>query len=424
MRVLGATVVGLVILAACGADPGPGPGAASDTTPAPVPDVRDSAGVRIVEYASLAGIDSTTWRLVLEDSVRIGRTGSAEGSAPYQFGRTMGALRVENGSVVVADHHSRELRLFSATGSFLQTVGGPGQGPGELMGLHGLYRTQGDSLVVAEGQRWTVFGPDGDFGFTRLVEPEGVAFPLVVGAFRDGTVLVQHQARTQSEAFPWGSERTGTVRYSRLHRDRGMINTFGEFPQSTALSVDGLTHPIAGRSQHTVFVYVGVHGGESARAVGDRFYWSSAGLREVRVFGLDGDLQMILRFAGLDGARRDQVAIGRYRDVEFDLPPEVEAHIRGRRAAVAPSAFSALLVDDLGNFWLRDQEFSTTDRSAPALWSVLDPQGLPVAALRMPYSWGHSGANHLTQIGRDFVLNHEWDDLFVDTYVLAPLERR
>jgi hypothetical protein len=424
MRTMGTTVACLLLVAACDASPGPGSEPPSEPISAPVPNVRDSAGIRIVEYASLSGIDSTAWRIVLEDSVRIGHTGSTEGAAAYQFGRAAGAFRLENGLVVVADGHSRELRLFSTTGSFYRTAGGPGQGPGELMGMYGLFRMQGDSLVVAEGQRWTVFDPEGDFALTRRVEPEGIGYPLVVGAFHDGTLLVRHQARGQDEAFAWGSERTGTVRYSRLDRDRGIINSFGEFPQPTALSAEGVTHPLAGRSQNTVFVRVGVLGGQSARAMGDRFYWSSKGLREIQVFGLDGDLKMLLRFPELEEALRDEVAIGRVQYVQYDLPPALEAHIRSRREAMAPSPFSAFLVDDLGNFWLRDQEFTTTDTSAPALWTVLDPQGLPLAALRMPYPWGQAGSNDLTQIGPDFILNHEWDEFLVDTYMMASLERR
>jgi hypothetical protein len=63
---------------------------------------------------------------------------------------------------------------WNADGSFLQSIGRPGQGPGELLGrgLPTLFTGPGDSVFVREGMRWLVFGPE--FAFGRLFVADGI----------------------------------------------------------------------------------------------------------------------------------------------------------------------------------------------------------------------------------------------------------
>ena len=72
-------------------------------------------------------------------------------------------LRLEDGTVVVADRGANELRLFDAAGGFIRSLGGPGEGPGEFQLLNEVW-TRGDTILVSDNiqSRISVFGRGGD----------------------------------------------------------------------------------------------------------------------------------------------------------------------------------------------------------------------------------------------------------------------
>lgn len=74
--------------------------------------------------------------------------GIREGEAVYQLDRASGSVRLDDGRVVVLDGGSSQLRFFDAQGTFLQSVGSTGEGPGEFRNPTRLRRTLGDSLQV------------------------------------------------------------------------------------------------------------------------------------------------------------------------------------------------------------------------------------------------------------------------------------
>src|SRR5687768_17068674 len=68
--------------------------------------VRDSAGVRIVESRRPAWGDERRWTVSSSPSVEIG---AVDGPAEEQLGQVRGAVRLPDGTVIVADGTSREL---------------------------------------------------------------------------------------------------------------------------------------------------------------------------------------------------------------------------------------------------------------------------------------------------------------------------
>jgi len=73
-------------------------------------------------------------------------------------GRIYSAARTQSGPGTVL--------AWNADGSFRATVGREGEGPGELSGrgLKRVYVGAGDSLIIRDVGRWSVFGPDLTFG--------------------------------------------------------------------------------------------------------------------------------------------------------------------------------------------------------------------------------------------------------------------
>jgi hypothetical protein len=106
---------------------------------------RDSAGITIVESFALAWGTGDGWHLLDKPTLRIG---AVEGDPPYLLLDVRSALRVADGTIVVANAGTEELRFFDASGRFLRTAGGQGGGPGEFMNLVWVYPYGGDSLVA------------------------------------------------------------------------------------------------------------------------------------------------------------------------------------------------------------------------------------------------------------------------------------
>jgi hypothetical protein len=88
----------------------------------------------------------------------------------HDFHQIRGAVRLEDGTIVVADGSSRELRFFSPSGSLVRVVGRRGGGPGEFEDMvSSLGRMSGDTLVVVcrAHRRITRFLDTGELVDTR-----------------------------------------------------------------------------------------------------------------------------------------------------------------------------------------------------------------------------------------------------------------
>lgn len=110
--------------------------------------VRDSAGVRWVVNHESGRADTVTWNVSNEPMLRIG---AVDGDIAYLFGGIRGATRLSDGTVVVLDGISHELRAYSPTGSHVWTAGGRGAGPGEFQAPLSLQSLAGDVLQIEDG---------------------------------------------------------------------------------------------------------------------------------------------------------------------------------------------------------------------------------------------------------------------------------
>ena len=96
------------------------------------------SGVRIetdtvgaVEYVRSYGV-TPEWTLEL-----VTRIGSLEGG-PAEFGRIRSVVADREGRIYVADNLANEVRVFTADGSYVSTIGRRGEGPGEFGDLYSL----------------------------------------------------------------------------------------------------------------------------------------------------------------------------------------------------------------------------------------------------------------------------------------------
>lgn len=123
-------------------------------------DLLPSGAVRITNPGEGTWSANNHWRLVPE--IVLGELGA---SREEQFARITGLQVGRDGQIYVLDGGLNELRIFSAEGQHLRTVGRPGEGPGEYRSANGLLWLDPDSLVVVDqrGDRFTVLDSDGQY---------------------------------------------------------------------------------------------------------------------------------------------------------------------------------------------------------------------------------------------------------------------
>jgi len=145
-RVPAALFVSLSLAATACADPG-------DAGPAVVVEtIGDTTVVRTLS-GSVWGAEAT---LVPEVSI-----GELDGSEEYLFGSIWSIAVDDDRNVHVFDEQAHHIRVFDATGAYVETLGGRGEGPGEFGRAEAIALLPDGRLVVRDpgNQRVQVFGP-------------------------------------------------------------------------------------------------------------------------------------------------------------------------------------------------------------------------------------------------------------------------
>lgn len=83
--------------------------------------------------------------------------GGDDAAGPAEFSGIVGVVRQGDGTIIVADGASRELRVFDSAGRFRRVAARRGNGPGELPDLDGL-ASVGDTIIAIENRRFPATG--------------------------------------------------------------------------------------------------------------------------------------------------------------------------------------------------------------------------------------------------------------------------
>ncbi len=373
--------------------------------------VRDSAGVRIIEngYGGLPVLEN--WRLSEQPLLEIG---GLEARPGHDLFRVVGAVRLADGTIVVANAGSHELRFYDGTGRYERVSGRRGGGPGEFRDLMDIWAI-GDTLIAydGEGSRLSLFTSRGIFigDFTLRHALAGIApFPTHVDLFSDGSSLVVAQ-----RLLPTGTVRTGIVRDSALylHCDtHGTVaDTVGRFPGTEVfIQTHGggtlLARPAFGRTPVL-----------ATREAG--FYFGSSDSYEIGYYSVDGRLQFIIRKAQPNAT----VTAGDMRLIEEQrlerARSDMDRAVIQRTFADMPipesmPACSALVVDAEQNLWVEDYARPGDRRGR---WTVFNPDGAILAEVDVPSRFT------VHQIGGDFVLGVWRDDLDIEHVQLYGIRK-
>ncbi|HSG09951.1 MAG TPA: hypothetical protein VLA36_16445 [Longimicrobiales bacterium] len=385
----------------CMADAGPGA--------VPLAEVRDSAGITIVENPALGAEVDLGWSL---DSVPLLDVGTLEGPPETQLYRVVDAQRLSDGGVAVLNAGTAEVRIFSADGRHRATLGRRGGGPGEFMAPGGLHPWSGDSLAVwdARGRRITVFGPDGSMGRILSLPMTDGGLPRTLSHRLPGGELAALSFDLLGDA-PQNGYRRVPVQVEHLDAEGRPVADLGTVPgNETLMTIAGervslINLPFARR-----FV-VAPHGAETLVAPTDRL--------ELRFFGTEGDLVRIVRVAQpprltTDEDRRAELE-RRLANAPEESHPALRTSFREHPGSDTLPAFVAVLDDALGDTWVRT--FRSPADTGPDRWIVLRQDGTARGVVSLP------APIDVFEIGADWILGGWTDDLDVERVRMWRLRR-
>jgi hypothetical protein len=374
--------------------------------------VRDSAGIQIVQNNAPVWRPGEKWRIGPE-LLRIGAGESADGE---ELHRVAGAVRLSDGSIVIADGGSAELRRYTADGRYVGSSGGAGEGPGEFRSLTWIGRTEGDSILAWDGRllRVSVFSPGGEYARTYSPElEEELVGQRVVGATGEGRLVMTRGSSFEPVGGVAGIQRQPLTVW-RIDPEGQIELSIGPFAGETvelrpARSGEGIirTSVPFGATTH-----IGANSG--------RIHVSESGRFDIHVYGPDGMLERKIRRPAdsLPVMASDLTAW-----IEAQLAPlppiaDVRAGMRASFERVTPADFiplvQSLVVDAEGNLWVESGRHA---EDLLATYSVFDAGGAWLGDVTL------DGGMEVLEIGDDFVIVLVRDELDVESVRLLALER-
>jgi hypothetical protein len=371
--------------------------------------LRDSAGVAVVENLTSRWGDSAGWHVT---RVPLLSLGAREGDPALQFAGIADAARLSNGTIVVADGRSAEVRFFAGGGALLSISGGQGEGPGEFRAIERMVVSPGDTVWVYDFalRRFTVLDQRGVVQRVVSLErpPPALGF---VGRFADGALLM---------AQFWGAGRTDDGVQEGLRRDPAALVRF-----SAAGSLQDTVGLFPGREVHLALegdrMVMGspLFARTLSRAVANARLWvGDQASFEIGGYEPDGTPAVLTRVVGADLSIRrqdlDAVLADRLREVRPERRPGMRAFLEEAERPPTRPAYGEFLVDQEDHLWVA--AYDVIGRPAPA-WYVFAPDGRWLGTVVMPARF------RLLQVGDSWVLGVSRDELDVEYVRLYALQR-
>jgi hypothetical protein len=211
--------------------------------------LRDSAGIQIAEN----GVLNRAWDLLAspEPSIQIG---VLDGQEEYQLFQVGDVARARDGSLVVANVGTREVRTYAPDGTHRVTVGGEGDGPSEFRYPATVRALEGREILVQDMFDLVRFAADGSFIDRRSLGREAFTGAFEGGGMAefgywmpDGTMFISLYER---EPTPWtaGPPYRPVMTLVRLSEDLSDVDTLGLYGgiQQQMLEVDDRVTPFVG----------------------------------------------------------------------------------------------------------------------------------------------------------------------------------
>jgi hypothetical protein len=346
----------------------------------------DSAGVRIVTIGARPEA-LEDWTVAPIPALTV--TGAEAGDSSA-FALVGAARWLSDGRLVVADDAADRLFVFDSAGALQRTHGRSGDGPGEFRDITTLEVVRGDTLGTFDARlrRLSFWHPDDGFVRSISLADDGSldAWPAEAWAWQDSLVVVLQLAITPLEQVPpaAGMRRWPMRAHLTLRDGEGkVLRRSPEFEgMYTGLFERGdMRLPFSNRP----FAAVGP----------ERVYFGSGALFTLsylnREFTWSGDLRWPSRQEPLTAAEVEAVRADAQSLMTSRLPEQLAAAFAQAFAPeilpdVRPQIGRVIVAPD-GLVWIERFEarrLGTALQKPGDRWTILKPDGEPVAQLRLP----------------------------------------
>ena len=364
------------------------------------------------------------WRLSEEPSVVIGGADEREG---YLLHQVVGATRLGDGRIVVANGSTLQLRYYDPAGKHLFDAGGEGEGPGELQRpLSHFTRLPGDSILVLSWQSgFTRFGPDGRYASSIPYEmpPRGRCWYVEdEDLLPDGSFLLRYSGTSRFGAADGPCPKPSEARPPVV---------IGRYIPATAMGIDTIA-VLPGFERSGDLVKMHAYPKDQVLGVAqDRLYLGDTGSDTILAMNFRGDTIGALpvpfepapvpadaREKQLEDAvitSREETYTERWTFIYADHYPRYARLVAAPEDRVWVMAYPPLKEPVMPQELDSPTAFRRLDRGA--WWRVVDRDGLPIGELQTPSGF------FLLEVGDDYVLGLSKDEFLRESVQLYRLMR-
>lgn len=356
---------------------------------------RDSSGVRLTPIV----LRGPTGALVIAATPSVDIGGTA-GDSSNELNRVRGAVRLRDGTIVVANGNPQQLRFFDSRGHFVRNAGRKGSGPGEFQSPTRLWVLRGDTLLVydALARRIVLFGSTGNHLGTRvLASPPSRSQAVIFGAFPDHSLFAGSSdietAPPRATPYYFGQHVFVYGLDGQPGQDIGPFGDGEHFVQQTVPERGGTAYWDLAFGRRTTIAARG-----NGILVGDGSSF------ELRSYSRAGALREILRAAAtperLTDAERNAYRQSELRGVQPSDRAITEKMLDEMPYPKVIPMFKRFLVAEDGRIWIQRYPHVGEPQER---WVVLDARGQFLDELTMPprFSLWSAGAGYALGIYRD-----------------------
>jgi hypothetical protein len=370
--------------------------------------VRDSLGITIAENRGQAWGPEETWTIAPEPLVRVG---SVEGRTHYQLHDVQGVVRLVDGTLVVANAGTHEIRFFDEAGRHIRSVGREGDGPGEYRLISALGVSSRDSVWVYDYglRRFTILTRHGEF--VRLVSlGPTLSAPNAIGRLADGSFVIKEQwSSSLHDEWQPGLSR-GLAAVTRLMGEGSTSDTV-----AMLLGREVFLSDEDGRAVMSAPLFARA---SSAAVSRDAIYLGDQETFEVLRYSADGELRGITRVLDVDLSITQADIDAEIQRQLARVPKSRQTPLRQQLESMAlpPTrpAYGRLRADPYGHLWAAEPSRYPFPAGE---WTVFNPDGLLLGVVQMPRRF------RLQQVGTDWVLGTWRDELDVEYVTLHQLSK-
>jgi hypothetical protein len=383
--------------------------------------VRDSLGVRVVENEGSVWTSQNAWQVSPDPDVVIGEL---EGADEYMLFRATWSGFLSDGSIVVMNGGSGEVRIYDAKGRHVRSFGSEGDGPGEFREPGGGVVLPGDTIVIQDGADLQFYTRNGQFvRQSSIVRGQPLGWPYLMGMQQSRLLFLEGDLESRKFNLDEAGLPTGlaTVK-SGVDRGAYALIAFdlnGTLLDTISTSFGGgetwISQTERSRSYSNIPFSPGEHWG-----IGPTHYVTGhSAAPSIRFLDNVGRLKQVVRLPLPHSPIEAGLSMAQFERSYRDEPADIRERARKRRELMPTyehfPLFTNIRVDPEGFVWLAS--YSPVEAEDLPRWFVVSPEGRYMGEV------GVRQRMRIDYIGRDFILGRRRGEFDVEQVVVYAISR-